>query len=123
MERNVRCSYGTQNDPLNHLSPLPPGAIRASQSGDTSSMAPATSSTNPPVKDWTEDDVQQWLKNAKLEELCDTLDSFEGCHLEKLYSEYCRDPKEFKDDMRCDYQMNAKTCLKFSVALEKLFHK
>ena len=37
-----------------------------------------------------------------------------------MYNDYRRDPKEFKHEMRSDYQMTAKMCLKFIVALEKL---
>ncbi|XP_072022260.1 uncharacterized protein [Amphiura filiformis] len=81
----------------------------------------ATPNPNSSVCNWTEEDVQDWLRKKKLDDLCETLDTFEGSHLEKMYSDYSRDPKEFKDELRSDYQMNAKTCLKFTVALEKLF--
>ncbi len=73
-----------------------------------------------PVSNWTEEEVQNWLKKKKLVDLCNTLEDLEGSHLEKMYDDYCRDPKEFKHEMRSDYQMTAKMCLKFIVALEKL---
>ncbi len=59
----------------------------------------------------------------KLSDVCDALDGFDGSHLEEMYQDLSRNPDKFKDEMRSDYQMSAKMCLKFTVALKKLFQK
>ena len=76
-----------------------------------------------PVSNWTEADVQAWLKKIKLNDLCDEFDSFDGDHLQEWYNEFRRNPDKFEDDMKSQagFQMNHKTYFKFKVALCKLF--
>ncbi|XP_072050787.1 uncharacterized protein [Amphiura filiformis] len=95
------------------------GPITATQSTGIHASPPPSSKSS--VRNWTENDVQDWLKKKKLGDLCDTLDDLEGSHLEKMYEKYCRDPTKFEDELRSDYQMSGKLCLKFTVALEKVF--
>ena len=88
--------------------------------GSNTSTSPPPSSQSS-VCNWTETDVQDWLKKSKLDDLCETLDSFDGDHLQALYNDYLENSKKFEDEMKSDYQMNSRTYLKFRVALGKLF--
>ncbi|XP_072051599.1 uncharacterized protein [Amphiura filiformis] len=97
------------------------GPIRATQATKVHA-APAPKSKSP-TSEWTDKNVQDWLKKEKLDDLCDTLDGLDGSHLEEMYQEYSSNANKFKDEMRSDYQMNGKLCLKFTVALKKLFQK
>ena len=72
---------------------------------------------------WSDKEVHNWLNKEKLGELCEALDGFDGSHLEEMYQDLIRNPEKFKDEMKSDYQMKGKICLKFSVALKKLFQQ
>ncbi len=78
---------------------------------------------NPLPTNETTTDVQEWLKKEKLDDLCATMDGLEGSHLEEMYRDLIRNPDKFKDEMRSDYQMKGKMCLKFTVALKRLFQQ
>ncbi|XP_072050587.1 uncharacterized protein [Amphiura filiformis] len=122
----------------------PDGPIIATQETNFHAAAPSPNSTSPvspssksPVSNWTAKDVQDWLKRENLgnqqscclsikrnkQNLCNTLHGLDGAHLEEMYQEYSSNANKFKDEMRSDYQMNGKVCLKFTVALKKLFQK
>ncbi|XP_072050028.1 E3 ubiquitin-protein ligase NEURL1B-like [Amphiura filiformis] len=73
------------------------------------------------ASNWTESDVQEWLKKNKMDDLCDLMESYDGEHLEEMYNQYCEDRRNFEKDMKSDYQMNSRVYLKFTVALGKLF--
>ncbi|XP_072050788.1 uncharacterized protein [Amphiura filiformis] len=70
----------------------PEGSIGATQATGHHAATPS----KPSVSDWNETDVQEWLKEKKLGDLCDTMDDLEGSHLEKMYKKYCTDPTKFK---------------------------
>ncbi|XP_072051356.1 uncharacterized protein [Amphiura filiformis] len=99
-------------------SPVPPQqptGVR-SHGGTAPPPTPKSSASN-----WTESDVQEWLKKNKMDDLCELLESYDGAHLEEMYNQYCEDRKNFEKDMKSDYQMNSRVYLKFTVALGKLF--
>ena len=75
------------------------------------------------VHNWSKDDVQAWLKDNELNELCDTFRNFRGRHLEKMYSSYCEDENTFQEELKTDYKMDAKTRTEFVVALEDAFQQ
>ena len=99
------------------------GPIRATQAPQVHASHSDTGSQPKSSASWTESTVQEWLKKEKLDDLCDKLEGLDGSHLEELYNQYCRDPQQFGNDMRSDYQMSGKMCLKFTVALKKLHKK
>ena len=78
--------------------------------------------SNAPVSSWTESDVQAWLKQTKLDELCETpIARFNGEYLQELYNNVQKDPAKFEGDMTSDvYKMNAEVYLRFKVELTKL---
>ncbi|XP_072050347.1 uncharacterized protein [Amphiura filiformis] len=77
--------------------------------------APPTSKSS--ASNWTESDVQEWLKKNKLDDLCDLMESYDGEHLKEMYNQYCEDRRNFEKDMKSDYQINSRVYLKFTVAL------
>ncbi|XP_072050803.1 uncharacterized protein [Amphiura filiformis] len=97
------------------------GPIRATQATKVHT-APSPKSKSP-ASNWTDKNVQDWLKKEKLDDLCDKLDGLDGSHLEEMYLEYSSDANKFKDEIRSDYQMNGKVGPKFTVALKTLFQK
>ncbi|XP_072051274.1 uncharacterized protein [Amphiura filiformis] len=90
-------------------------------STDTAAPSAARTPSKSTTSEWSADDVQQWLYKINLPELCSILDFCDGDHLEMLYTQFCNNPKEFKDEMKSEFQMSAKVYLQFTVALKKLF--
>ena len=99
------------------------GPITPERQSDVQQVAPSSSSVEESLSNWTESDVQTWLKKSKLDDLCDCLEGFEGDHILEMYNDFRQDPRKFEDDMKSDFQMNHKNYLKFKVALGKLFKK
>ena len=75
------------------------------------------------VCDWSKADVNDWLHQIELPDLCTTLDFCNGSHLEMLYKQSCENPQGFKEEMKSEYAMTAKIHLQFTVALKQLFKK
>ena len=72
---------------------------------------------------WSREDVQAWLKDNELTELCETFRKFRGRHLEKMYTRYCKNEEIFQEELETAYKMNAKIRTEFIVALEDVFQK
>ena len=73
------------------------------------------------VKEWTAEHVEDWLHDKKFGD-CTKLQHFSGDELEMLYSKYLENGKEFEEKLlRCDYEMDGPTSLRFTCALKKLF--
>ncbi|XP_072042192.1 uncharacterized protein [Amphiura filiformis] len=72
-----------------------------------------------PVRQWTREDVQDWLKDNELTKLCETFKTCKGRHLEVMHSKYSDDKNAFYGELKTDYNMNGKTCTDFVVALEE----
>ncbi|XP_072051354.1 uncharacterized protein [Amphiura filiformis] len=98
--------------------PVPPRHHRGVRSHGGTAPPPTS---KPSASNWTESDVQEWLKKNKLDDLCDLMESYDGEHLEAMYKQYREDGRNFEKDMKSDYQMNSRVYLKFTVALGKLF--
>ena len=76
------------------------------------------------ARDWSRDDVQTWLKDNELTELCETFKKFNGKHLKKLYDRYNKDEDKFEEELKSDYKLeNSKICTEFIVALEDAFEE
>ena len=76
------------------------------------------------ARDWSRDDVQAWLKDNELTELCETFKKFNGKHLKKLYDRYSKDEDKFEEELKSDYKFeNSKICTEFTVALEEAFEE
>ena len=78
-------------------------------------------SSSAAASNWSEKDVQDWLKRSKLDDLCDLMEGYDGEHLQEMYKQYRDERKEFERDMKSDYKMNSRVYLRFTVALSKLF--
>ena len=61
------------------------------------------------------------MKDNELTELCEAFKRFTGKHLESMYTDYCEDKKTFREDLKTDYKMDAKTRKEFEVALVDTF--
>ncbi|XP_072042188.1 uncharacterized protein [Amphiura filiformis] len=78
------------------------------------------------VRQWSIEDVQDWLKeNKELIKLCEAFKTFTGRHLEKWYGKYCEDKNAFYNHLEATYEcsMDDRTRFEFEVAFEKLFEE
>ncbi|XP_072041220.1 uncharacterized protein [Amphiura filiformis] len=77
------------------------------------------------VRQWTREDVQDWLKDNELNKLYEAFKTFKGRHLEYWYVKYCEDKNAFYDDLEVTYEciMDARTRFEFEVAFEELFEE
>ena len=73
------------------------------------------------VRDWTAENVKDWLRDNNLGDLCACLDFCEGSHLEILNAQYRNNEDNFKAEMKSDYTISGPKYLQFTVALKKLF--
>ncbi|XP_072020756.1 uncharacterized protein [Amphiura filiformis] len=77
--------------------------------------------TTKDVSTWTKEDVQDWLKEKELPELCSPLSFCTGAHLMEMYEQYQESKQEFKKDIKSEYNMGRSTLIKFITALTELF--
>ena len=76
------------------------------------------------ARDWSRDDVQTWLKDNELAELCQTFKKVNGRYLKKLYDRHCKDEDKFEEELKSDYKLeNSKIYTQFIVALEDAFEE
>ena len=73
------------------------------------------------VMEWTAEHVNGWLHEKDLGDCTEAFPSFEGTHLNVLHSSYQDDHREFKKEMRSDYNICGPKYVKFQVALVDLF--
>ena len=92
-----------------------------SKAADSNLLTSPAPSTAPSTSTWTTEEVQDWFKTINLPELCEILDFCDGDHLQELYNQFCQNPQDFKNEMKSDFQMSAKTYLQFTVALKRLY--
>ncbi|XP_072026208.1 uncharacterized protein [Amphiura filiformis] len=74
-----------------------------------------------PARDWSKEDVQVWLRDNDLSELCETFSKFNGKHLRKLRTKCAKDEEKFEEELKRDYKLNGAHCTQFIVALEDAF--
>ena len=104
------------------------GPIKQSQQGalnsSLNSPQKVCSQNKTLVSQWSREDVQTWLKDNELTELCDTFKRCKGSHLEDMYLSCCEDKKAFNDELKSDYGIdNAQTRREFVVALKDVFNE
>ncbi|XP_072044654.1 uncharacterized protein [Amphiura filiformis] len=71
--------------------------------------------------DCSEDDVQAWLKDSNLTELCEAFKELDGRHLKRMHGKCCKDEDKFEDLLKSEYKLNDKSSTKFIVALQDAF--
>ena len=80
--------------------------------------------TKSAARDWSRDDVQTWLKDNELTELCQTFKKVNGRYLKKLYDRHRKDEDKFEEELKSDYKLeNSKIYTEFIVALEDAFEE
>ena len=85
------------------------------------SSAPSNSN----AEEWSEEEVQTWLKENKLGSLCSQFSEYgiDGKCLEVMYNQYCEAPQEFKNDIKSEYKLAFTSIIKLVTELKKLFDK
>ena len=83
----------------------------------------SSASENSNGKDWSEEKVQTWLKENKLESLCSPFSEAgtDGKDLKELYNMYCESALEFKADMKSEYKLGLASIARFIRLLKELF--
>ncbi|XP_072020800.1 uncharacterized protein [Amphiura filiformis] len=69
----------------------------------------------------SEDDVQSWLRDSNLTELCEAFKELDGRHLKRMHRNCCIDDDKFEELLKSEYNMNHKSSTKFIVALQDAF--
>ena len=75
-------------------------------------------------KEWSEEEVQSWLKENKLENLCLPFSGecgINGKDLKEMYNQYCEAPQEFKNDVKSEYKLGFASITKLIRLLKELF--
>ena len=110
---------------FNTIPILQTGPIKPSQQEVLNSSTPlqkVSDQDNKLASQWSREDVQAWLKDNDLTELCETFKRCRGSHLEDMYSSCCEDRKAFNEELKSDYEIeNGKTRREFVVALKDAF--
>ncbi len=106
-----------------HSSRSLPNTQQTQQASNSSKPSPPANPNRPLViKQWTTGDVQDWLREIGLTNLCQTFDFFDGRYLQKLYKLFQQN-HENEDKFKTDFNLDARSCLQFTVELETLFEK
>ena len=111
-----------------NISIFPIGPIKPSQQDVLKSSTPSPQKVSDEeetmASQWSREDVQNWLKDNELTELCETFKRCRGSHLADMYSSCCEERKVFNDEFKSDYGIeNAQTRRDFVVALKDAFKK
>ena len=84
---------------------------------------PQTTKRKKPVAalEWSKEDVQEWLKDNDLAELCGQFKKMNGNHLHGLYSRYCNSKEKVYEEVKSDYELKCADCTVFFKALKDAF--
>ena len=83
----------------------------------------SSASENTNAMEWTEEDVQVWLKENKLESLCTPFSETNGKDLKEMYNQYIEAPQEFKNDIKSEYKLGFASITRLIRILKELFEK
>ena len=95
--------------------------IEAASSPTSESEPEQETSTTDDVTRWSTDQVQSWLRDIGLQELCSPLDFCDGNHLKEMYDQYKQSPEAFRNELKTDLDLGFRALLKFTTALGQLF--
>ncbi|XP_072020914.1 uncharacterized protein [Amphiura filiformis] len=70
--------------------------------------------------EWSTEQVQSWLHDIGLTDLCSSLDFCDGNHLKEMYEQYRQSPDVFRSEMKADLTLSFRDLLKFTTALGRL---
>ncbi|XP_072013546.1 uncharacterized protein [Amphiura filiformis] len=70
---------------------------------------------------WSREEVQRWLKDKELTELCEKFKRFDGRHLQRMYAKCCKDDEKFEEELLAKYNLDPVLCTEFIVTLQDAF--
>ncbi|XP_072028059.1 uncharacterized protein [Amphiura filiformis] len=97
--------------------------IQASIQEASPSRSPTTQSKKPTIdiSNWTNEDVQTWLQEKGIPQMCSPLSFYTGSHLTEMYEQYKESKQEVKNELKSAYNLDFDTLIKFTTALAQLF--
>ncbi len=98
-----------------------PEQAPAPQTGSSQPLSDHKQSRASNVIKWDEEDVQSWLGENGLTELCSQLSGYNGKHLKRLHADYCKSRQKFEERLQNDMGLNYTTRIKFMAELEELY--
>ncbi|XP_072050966.1 uncharacterized protein [Amphiura filiformis] len=109
---------------VDHASPPPQQTQqKAAATSMTSSISSPTNISRPRIiKEWSTENVRDWLQEVGLVNLGQTFDFCDGRHLQKLHTQLQQNYQN-EEKLRTDFNLDARSCLQFTVELEDLFEK
>ncbi|XP_072028525.1 uncharacterized protein [Amphiura filiformis] len=98
----------------------PIGQSRKEMQGASPNASPIKQG-NPNAGAWSREEVQSWLKDNELTELCEKFRRFNGTHLQDMYSRCCKYEEKLRDELESDYELKGADRTVFVVALKQAF--